>query len=132
MSALLPDAPPPYASVVFDCDSTLSTIEGIDELAGEHREELRRITDRAMAGEVPLEEVFGLRLERVQPTEAQVAAIGRRYVQTIVPGAASLIAELRAAGVRVRILSGGLLPAVRELGESLGIATHDIHAVGIQ
>ncbi|MCK6444888.1 MAG: HAD-IB family phosphatase [Planctomycetes bacterium] len=33
MTALVRDEPPPYHAVVFDCDSTLSSIEGIDELA---------------------------------------------------------------------------------------------------
>ena len=84
---MLPDLPPPYRTVVFDCDSTLSTIEGIDELAGPLRDELRALTDRAMAGEVSLEEVFGLRLERVRPTAEAVEYIGRRYVETLVPGA---------------------------------------------
>ncbi|MEO0649138.1 MAG: HAD-IB family phosphatase [Planctomycetota bacterium] len=131
MTDPLPDLPPPYATVVFDCDSTLSTIEGIDELAGEHRAELKAITDRAMAGEVPLEEVFGLRLERVRPTRAQVEQVGRRYVETAVLGAAELIASLRQAGVRVLILSGGLLPAVRHLGTHLGIPLDDVHAVDL-
>ena len=30
----VPDREPPYDAVVFDCDSTLSELEGIDELAG--------------------------------------------------------------------------------------------------
>ena len=29
---------PPFAGVVFDCDSTLSTIEGIEELTAGHVE----------------------------------------------------------------------------------------------
>jgi phosphoserine phosphatase len=128
---VLPDLPPPYRTVIFDCDSTLSTIEGIDELAGPLRDELRAITDRAMTGEVPLEEVFGLRLERVRPTVEAVEHIGRRYVETLVPGAAELIADLWEAGTRVLILSGGLLPAVRHVGRHLGLDDADIHAVDL-
>ena len=131
MSGALPDRPPPYATVVFDCDSTLAAIEGIDELAGEQRAELRAITDRAMAGEVPLEEVFGLRLERVRPTRSEVERIGQRYVETLLPGARELVARLRADGVRVLILSGGLLPAVRALGRHLGLPDSDVHAVDL-
>lgn len=126
------DAPPPYREVVFDCDSTLATIEGIDELAGGLSTELAALTDRAMAGAVPLEDVFGARLELVRPTRAALEALGRRYVDTLVPGARELLAALGAAGVGVRILSGGLAPAVRPLGAALGIGPERVHAVEIE
>ena len=32
---MIPDQEPPFETIVFDCDSTLSSVEGIDELAGE-------------------------------------------------------------------------------------------------
>src|SRR5690606_29915235 len=41
-----------FRSVVFDCDSTLSRIEGIDELAGPRLEEIRAMTDAAMQGAI--------------------------------------------------------------------------------
>ena len=73
------DHPPPYATIVFDCDSTLSSIEGICELAGkEHAEELERLTAGAMDGTTPLEEVYGRRLELVGPNRADVDRVGRR------------------------------------------------------
>ncbi len=130
MSALA-DAPPPYRTVVFDCDSTLSAIEGVEALAGpEHAAEIARLTERAMAGEVALEEVFGLRLERLRPTRAAVAAIGRRYVETALPNARALVQALRALDKRVVVVSGGLLPAVRHLADWLG--AHETHAVDLR
>ena len=50
-----------YPLVVFDCDSTLSTIEGVDELAlrAGVGDEVARLTTAAMAGEVPLDQVYG-------------------------------------------------------------------------
>ncbi|QDU67970.1 HAD-IB family phosphatase [Engelhardtia mirabilis] len=123
------DLPPPYREVVFDCDSTLSTIEGIDELAGGLAAELAELTDRAMSGELPLEAIFGARLERVRPTRAGVEALGQRYVETLLPGARELFAALGAAGVGVRIVSGGLALAVRHVGRELGLAAERVHAV---
>ena len=61
-----------FASVVFDCDSTLVAVEGIDELSGPYRDRITALTDAAMDGSVPLEEVYGRRLEIIQPTRAQV------------------------------------------------------------
>ena len=48
---------PKFRTVIFDCDSTLSAIEGIDELAVDCREDVERLTDAAMRGRIPLEEV---------------------------------------------------------------------------
>jgi hypothetical protein len=67
-----------YASVVLDCDSTLCTIEGVEELARAHRAEVERLTEAAMRGEVPLEQVYAHRLDLVRPTRAALAALGER------------------------------------------------------
>ena len=127
----VPDRETPYDAVVFDCDSTLSELEGIDELADERSAEVSELTARAMAGEVPMEAVYGRRLEILRPTRAQLVEIGRAYARTALPHAAELIAALRALGKRVCIVSGGLLPAVLPFGEELGVAREHIHAVDV-
>ncbi|MEO7670973.1 MAG: HAD-IB family phosphatase [Longimicrobiales bacterium] len=118
--------------VVFDCDSTLSGIEGIDELAREHAEEVAQLTAAAMRGEVALEQVYGQRLALVKPTRDAVARLGELYVSHIVPDAAEVVRALQAEGIRVRIMSGGLLPAVLVLARHLGIADRDVAAVDIR
>lgn len=120
-----------FASVVFDCDSTLASIEGIDELAGEHAPEIRALTDAAMRGEVPLEEVYGRRLEIIRPTRAQVEALGRAYVRALVPGAREVVAALLRLGRTVRVLSGGLRPPVVAVARELGLSDDDVAAVAI-
>lgn len=122
----------PFGTVVFDCDSTLSAIEGIDELAGVHREEVVRLTDAAMRGDVPLDEVYGRRLALIRPTRSQLAAVGALYVERLVPDALEVVRALRAASVQVRLISGGLLPAVRLLGTALGISEEGIEAVDLR
>lgn len=121
-----------FACVVFDCDSTLVAVEGVDELAGEHAAAIRALTDAAMDGGVPLEEVYGRRLALIRPTRAQVEALGRRYIETLVPGARECVAALRAAGCDVRVLSGGLRPAVEALARELGIAPEAVAAVDVR
>ena len=120
-----------FASVVFDCDSTLVSIEGIDELAGASADEIRALTDAAMRGEVPLEEVYGRRLDIIRPTRAQVDALGDAYVRTLVPGARQAVGALRWLGKAVRVVSGGLRPPVEAVAASLGLAPADVAAVGI-
>lgn len=121
----------PFRTVVFDCDSTLSAIEGVDELAGTHRAQVAQLTEAAMRGEIRLEDVYGRRLALIQPTRAQVEALGARYVDTLVPDARAVVVALRGAGVAVRVMSGGLLPAVLALGAALGLSDGDVGAVAV-
>lgn len=120
-----------FRSVVFDCDSTLARIEGIDELAGARVEEIRRLTDLAMEGAIPLQEVYGRRLELIGPSRAQVAALGPAYVEALVDDAREVVAALLWLGKEVRIVSGGLRPPVEELALELGLQPGAVEAVAI-
>ena len=123
---------PAFRSVIFDCDSTLSAIEGIEELAAGHRAEVERLTGLAMLGQVSLESVYGRRLDLIQPSKKAVERIGKMYIDRMVPGAPEVVRTLMAEGVRVFILSGGLLPAVRALGHHLGVPDQFIGAVDLR
>jgi phosphoserine phosphatase len=123
---------PRFRTVLLDCDSTLSAIEGIDELAVHFREDVERLTDDAMRGRIPLEAVYGRRLELVRPTRTAVEALAREYVDRLVPDARETIASLQAAGVDVRIISGGLLPAVLAVASAVGVAADRVAAVDIR
>jgi phosphoserine phosphatase len=129
---VVPRRGPPYRAIVLDCDSTLSTLEGIEELARDASEvariELVTLTERAMLGEVPLQDVFGRRLDLVRPSRADVEGLAARYAATSVPGAAEVVAALRALGKRVVVVSGGLLHGVAPFARALGV--DEVHAVG--
>lgn len=120
-----------FGTVVFDCDSTLSRIEGIEELTALRGVSVEALTEAAMRGEVPLEAVYGRRLELAGPTRADVEAIGRRYVEMLVPDTREVVRALRSEGVEVRILSGGLRPAVLALAVELALPTAVVAAVEI-
>src|SRR5687767_2862591 len=120
-----------FGSVIFDCDSTLSAIEGIEELAHRHREEIARLTEAAMRGEILLEDVYGRRLELVRPTREQVDALGERYVRTIVTDARETIAALLAENIEVRVMSGGIRQAVVTLAHALGLTERAVAAVDV-
>jgi len=119
--------------VAFDCDSTLSKVEGINEIAQRAGlgDEIARLTMAAMGGEVALEDVYGRRLEMIRPSAADIAWLGRRYCDTVVDDARETIRELRQAGYDVRIVSGGIRQAVDVLADSLDLPRTQIHAVDI-
>lgn len=122
-----------YRSLVLDVDSTLCGVEGIDWLAARRGPEIarrvRELTDRAMNGEIALDEVFGQRLAMIQPTRAEIEALAQEYVARIAPGAREVILEARTAGVRIVLVSGGLRPAIRPLADDLEV---ELHAVDLR
>lgn len=120
-----------FASVIFDCDSTLSAIEGIEELSHGHREEIARLTESAMRGEVPLEDVYRRRLELVRPTRDQVNALGEHYIRALVPDARETVAALLAENIEVRVMSGGIRQAVIPLALALGLPERAVAAVDV-
>jgi phosphoserine phosphatase len=125
-----------FAAVYFDCDSTLSAIEGIDELLARlpaaERDELVVLTRQAMEGSRPLDEVYERRLRALAPPRALLEQVGRLYVARATPDAGAVVAALRWLGKIVGIVSGGLLVPVRMLGEHLGIDPAHVHAVALR
>lgn len=115
----------------LDCDSTLSSIEGIDELAAAAGEKVHRevvdLTNAAMNGEIPLDEVFPRRMEIIKPDAATCREVANRYLATIQPGALKAVQDARAGGWTPVILSGGFAPLVAPLATCLGI--HHVEAV---
>lgn len=120
--------------VFFDCDSTLSAVEGIDELARLKGKEWRVgvLTDKAMNGDLDLADVYGKRLQAIRPTRGQLKAIEERYWEMLVPDAAALVAALHALDKQVFIISGGLAEPVRGFGARLGVPPENIRAVELE
>jgi phosphoserine phosphatase len=124
---------PHYEHVIFDCDSTLTKVEGIDILAESTGKGWRVgvLTRAAMDGQVDLEAVYDKRLRALKPTRAQVRAIRQVYKQNIVEDATAVIALLQQLGHKVYIISGGLAEPVTEFGLFLGVPRRHIRAVGV-
>jgi phosphoserine phosphatase len=133
---MLPALETPLASVWFDCDSTLSSIEGVDELLhwapAALRTDVAALTERAMAGTLPLAEVYETRLRLLAPRREHLDQIGALYVARLVPDAEAVVAALHQLGKPVGIISGGLLPPVQHVARHLGIAPELVHAVPIR
>ena len=95
--------------VAMDMDSTLITIECIDELgtmAGK-KPEIARITEQAMRGEIDYPESLRRRVSLLSGLEE--AALGRVYDERLrlAPGAEKLLAVCKKHGVRLLLVSGG-------------------------
>ena len=124
---------PKFAAICFDCDSTLTRIEGIDELARRsgREAEIAPLTAAAMDGALSLEEVYARRLEIVRPGREDLAWLGDRYIEEMVDGARATIAALQGLGKPVYVISGGLLQSVARLAQAVDIPASHVRAVEI-
>lgn len=116
-----------FDSVLFDCDSTLTKIEGIDELAAlkNVRDEISRITNDTMEGRLDFQTALEKRLSIIRPSKADLRLIGKKYIDEVVEGAVELIDVLSRAGKRIYILSGGFMDSVSCFAEFLGVHSNN-------
>lgn len=124
----------PMDAVVFDCDGTLSAIEGIDMLAEQNgvADEVSQLTAEAMGKTGINPDLYEKRLQLVQPTEKQVRALGKTYFDHRVPDAAEVIQLFQRLKKSIYIISAGLYPAVAIFAELLKIPRKHVFAVDIQ
>jgi phosphoserine phosphatase len=120
-----------FRFVFFDVDSTLVTIEGIDVL-GAGNPEIARLTERAMNGEIALEEVYAKRLEIIRPSRTAVEELAQRYIASLVPGAREAIETLRDGGVQIHLVTAGIAQAVQPLASHVGVPERAVHAVALR
>jgi HAD superfamily phosphoserine phosphatase-like hydrolase len=124
-----------FNSIIFDVDSTLSGVEGIDWLAAQRGPEIAAwsagLTEKAMEGEIPIEAVYSERMRLVKPTLAEIQELGKVYVEKMATGAAETIAALRARGLEVVMVSGGLREAILPLARELGVDERNLYAVSV-
>ena len=111
--------------LLLDCDSTLSSIEGIDELGRVRGEavfkRVEAMTRDAMEGRIPVEAVFGRRLEIIRPRLQDAKAVGQLYLDTAEPTALDTLRRVRGSGWTPIIVSGGFRQAIQPLADFLGI-----------
>lgn len=124
-----------FNSIIFDVDSTLSGVEGIDWLAAQRGPEIAAwsagLTERAMEGEIPIEAVYAERMRIVKPSLSEIQQLGKVYLDRIAAGAAETIGALRAHDIKVVMISGGLREAILPLAGELGVGEENVYAVSV-
>ena len=98
-----------FRLLAMDMDSTLISIECIDEIAdfAGRKAEVAAVTASAMRGEIDWPESLRRRVAALQGLD--VGALGRVYEERLRfnPGAEALIAAARKAGLKTLLVSGG-------------------------
>jgi phosphoserine phosphatase len=113
-----------FKLIAFDMDSTLISIECVDEIADAvgKKAEVAAITEAAMRGEIA-DYKDSLRQRVALLRGVTVADMERVYTERlrINPGAAELINACKAAGLKVLLVSGGFTFFSERVRERLGI-----------
>lgn len=108
--------------MVADMDSTMITIECIDELADYAgiKPQIAEITERAMRGELDFEGALDARVALLKGLDAGV--IDRCYAERVVimPGAKALVRTMRANGARAVLVSGGFTVFADRVAAEIG------------
>lgn len=123
----------PISAVVFDCDGTLSRIEGIDELAAQHNvgEAVREMTAEAMGKTGINPDLYRERIALVKPNRAELVTLADLYNENRSLHAEEVIKIFQRLQKDVYIVSAGLNPAVTLFGEKLGVSASHIFAVDV-
>ena len=113
-----------FKLIAFDMDSTLISIECVDEIADAvgRKDEVAAITEAAMRGEIT-DFKDSLRRRVALLRGVTMADMERVYVERlrINPGAAELIRACQGAGLKVLLVSGGFTFFAQRVRDTLGI-----------
>jgi phosphoserine phosphatase len=121
-------------AIVFDCDGTLSKIEGIDELAAQNGvgTQVKQLTAQAMGTTGLNLSLYKQRMQLVHPNEGQVQAMAAHYYQHRVVDIAETIHLFQQLGKAIYIVSAGLYPAVAGFAKLLKVPVENVFAVEIK
>jgi len=112
-----------FGLLVMDMDSTLISIECIDEIADMYhlKPQVAAITESAMRGEIDFAESLRRRVALLEGLEE--SALQRVYDERLQlnPGAESLLSALKQHGIKTLLVSGGFVFFTERLKQRLGL-----------
>ena len=121
-ACVLPAAHRQKQVLVCDLDSTIITIETIDELAdwAGVKAEVAAITRRAMRGELDFAMALSARVKLLEGLPETIFEEVYRERARLTPGARTLVRTMRARGATTALVSGGFLPVAERVQAEVG------------
>lgn len=114
--------------LIADMDSTMITVECIDELADYAgiKDQIAEVTERAMQGELDFAEALHARVALLKGLPDAVIDQCLEERVRIMPGARALVRTMRARGARTLLVSGGFTrfadPVAKDIGFERAVA----------
>ncbi len=130
---------PPRFSFIFDFDSTLVSVESLDELlAMSLREQfdevsaepilkdIQTITDAGMNGEIDFRTSLQRRLKKARVHKRHLQKYAEQVCATITPGIKEVLTDIRECGCPIFIVSGGLADCILPAAKTLSIPNSSV------
>lgn len=130
----LTSPPRPKRLLISDMDSTMITVECIDELAAYLglRDAVAAITRRAMNGEIGFEGALTQRVALLEGLpEAALLEVWRERVR-LMPGARTLVQTMRAWGAVTALVSGGFTFFTQRVREACGFELDEANELEVR
>ena len=110
-------------AVCFDVDSTVITVEAIDEFAkfAGQAEAVAALTAQAMGGSVPFDVALQARLSLINPSADMLEKFLSKHAFHLTPGFQGLVDVLAHRKVPVYLVSGGFTQMIHPLADVLGV-----------
>jgi phosphoserine phosphatase len=123
----------PIDAIIFDCDGTLSKLEGINELARMNgvEKEVSQLTERAMSEGIFGSKIYEKRLSLTRPTKDQVQQLGHDYFTQATTDITHVIKIFKQLHKEIFIVTAGLTPAIQIFATKLNIKFDNIFAVDV-
>jgi phosphoserine phosphatase len=108
--------------LLADMDSTMITIECIDELADYAgiKPQVAEVTERAMRGELDFEEALDARVALLKGLDEETIERCRAERVRLMPGARTLVQTMKAYGARTVLVSGGFTVFADRVAQAIG------------
>lgn len=133
--ALLPDvAFADLGLIVSDMDSTLITIECVDEIAAGVglKDQVAAITEQSMRGELDFEQSLRKRVALLAGLDERVLEEVYENMLQLSPGAEFLLAECKRNDVKFMLVSGGFTFFTERLQQRLGLDFHFANVLEVE
>jgi phosphoserine phosphatase len=119
--------------LIADMDSTMITVECIDELADYAgiKAEVAEVTERAMRGALPFAEALRARVALLKDLDETVIERCHEERVRITPGAEALVRTMRRDGAECLLVSGGFSRFADRVAKSIGFSRAVSNELGI-
>lgn len=121
----------PFDLIVWDCDGTLSALEGVVHLAAQkgQKAKVAALTENAMQHGVMDESLFHARLDLIRPNWQDMQDLVDVYDANRTPYIAEVCQLLMQLGKTLWVASAGFQPSVGGFAERLGMPADNVHAL---
>ena len=130
--AVQPEANRLKKLLISDMDSTMITVECIDELADYAgiKSEIAAITERAMQGELDFEEALRGRVALLEGLETAAIQLCLDERVKIMPGAETLVRTMAQRGAATILVSGGFTKFTKPVAQAIGFESFHANVLG--